>query len=224
LPIIRIDDFQDNFVRRRDELRRLRVTRDEERTYGVTGNDLLINRVNSPSHIGKCLVVPKELCPAVFESNMMRMRLADSIEPHWIAICLRSGEGRARLTENAKWAVNQVSINQTDVRSTPVPLPPSEEQREIVRRAEALFKLAAAIEKRVEAARKRAEKLTQAILAKAFRGELVPTEAELARREGREYEPASALLERIRGEREAKSGDKTKVNPRRKARKIHPQA
>jgi hypothetical protein len=43
--------------------------------------------------------------------------------------------------------------------------------------------------------------LTQAILAKAFRGELVPTEAELARREGRGYEPAAALPARIRAER-----------------------
>jgi hypothetical protein len=42
--------------------------------------------------------------------------------------------------------------------------------------------------------------------AKAFRGELVPIEAELARREGRSYEPASALLERIRAERESSSG------------------
>lgn len=46
-----------------------------------------------------------------------------------------------------------------------------------------------------------ANKLIQSILAKAFRGELVPTEAELARREGRGYEPASVLLERIRAER-----------------------
>jgi type I restriction enzyme S subunit len=77
-------------------------------------------------------------------------------------------------------------------------VPPPLEQHEIVRRVEALFKLADAIEKRVEAATKRADKLTQAILGKAFRGELVPTEAALARREGRTYEPASALLERIR--------------------------
>ncbi len=76
------------------------------------------------------------------------------------------------------------------------------EQREIVRRVGALFKLADAIEKRVAAARLRADKLTQSILAKAFRGELVPTEAELARREGRSYEPASMLLERIQAERE----------------------
>jgi type I restriction enzyme S subunit len=84
------------------------------------------------------------------------------------------------------------------LRETAVLVPSLEEQKEIIRRVEALFKLADAIEKRVEAATKRADKLTQAILGKAFRGELVPTEAELARREGRTYEPASALLERIR--------------------------
>ena len=54
------------------------------------------------------------------------------------------------------------------------------------------------------AATARADKLTQAILAKAFRGELAPTEAELARREGCDYEPASVLLERIRAERQGK--------------------
>ena len=56
----------------------------------------------------------------------------------------------------------------------------------------------------MEAATKRAERLTQSTLAKAFRGEFVPTEAELAGREGRDYEPASVLLDRIRTEREEK--------------------
>jgi type I restriction enzyme S subunit len=88
-----------------------------------------------------------------------------------------------------------------NIRETAVGLPPVEEQAEIMRRVEALFALSDAIEKRVILAAIRAGKLTQAILAKAFRGELVPTEAELARREGREYEPASVLLERIRKQR-----------------------
>src|SRR5687767_13824377 len=99
-------------------------------------------------------------------------------------------------------AVNQVSINQTDVVTTPVPVPPKLEQDEIVRRVETLFKLADLVEKRVAAATARAEHLTQAILAKAFRGELVPTEAELARRDGREYESAAVLIERVKKERE----------------------
>ena len=57
-------------------------------------------------------------------------------------------------------------------------------------------------DQRVQTGTQRSNKLTQSILAKAFRGELVPTEAELARREGRDYEPASVLLERIKAERE----------------------
>src|SRR6185437_2512384 len=94
----------------------------------------------------------------------------------------------------------------------PLPVPPTEEQREIVRRVEDLFKLADAIEKRVAAASVRADRLTQAILAKAFRGELVATEAELARREGREYEPASVLLERIKKEKTAVEGKTPRGN------------
>jgi len=62
------------------------------------------------------------------------------------------------------------------------------------------------------------EKITQAILAKAFRGELVPTEAELARAEGRDYEPASVLLERIRAEREVNAGAATKPRKRSRAK------
>lgn len=79
----------------------------------------------------------------------------------------------------------------------PIYLPPLSEQHEIVRRVESLFALADRIEQRVAIGQEKVDRLTQAILAKAFCGELVPTEAELARRERREYEPASVLLERI---------------------------
>lgn len=92
---------------------------------------------------------------------------------------------------------SQPALNKERVKAIPLPFPPLAEQHEIVRRVDALFKLADAIERRVTAATARADKLTQAILAKAFRGELVPTEAELARIEGREYESAEQLLELI---------------------------
>ena len=92
----------------------------------------------------------------------------------------------------------QPKLTQSNLNCIPVPLPPLAEQQEIVRRVEAMFKLADSIEEKVQAATICAEKLTQAILAKAFHGELVPTEAELARKEGRDYEPASVLLERIK--------------------------
>ena len=91
----------------------------------------------------------------------------------------------------------QPKLTQANLNRMPVPVPPLAEQHEIVRRVDALFALADAIEKRVEAATARADRLTQSILARAFRGELVPTEASLAREEGRQYEDAGELLERI---------------------------
>jgi type I restriction enzyme S subunit len=89
------------------------------------------------------------------------------------------------------------------IRSIRVPLPPISEQQEIVRQVEALFSLADTIDRRIAMASARADVVTQAILNKAFRGELVPTEAELAHAEGRVYESAEALLARIQAERPA---------------------
>ena len=101
----------------------------------------------------------------------------------------------------------QPKLTQEAMNRIPVPVPPPREIDEIVRRVEALLKFADSIEKRVTRGTTRAESLSQAILAKTFRGELVPTEAELARREGRSYEPASALLARIKAERAEKGAN-----------------
>ncbi len=98
-------------------------------------------------------------------------------------------------------------------------VPPLSEQHEIVRRVEALFRLATKIEERMAKATKRADRLMQAILAKTFRGELVPTEAELARQEGRTYEPASVLLERVKSERETYAALSNSTKRRRAAGK-----
>ncbi|MCL5005140.1 MAG: restriction endonuclease subunit S [Acidobacteria bacterium] len=134
--------------------------------------------------------------PACFPDSVVGVNPEDGLcRPEYLEFFIRTA--RADLDQFAP-ATAQKNINIEILNDVAIALPPFEEQNEIVRRVEALFKLADAIEKRVEAATKRADKLTQAILAKAFRGELVPTEAELARRDGRDYEPASTVLKRIR--------------------------
>jgi hypothetical protein len=66
-----------------------------------------------------------------------------------------------------------------------------------VRRTEALLEIADRLQMRYERANEQTVKLTQSILSKAFRDELVPTEAELAKAEGRSYETTEELLTRI---------------------------
>src|SRR5205823_2727044 len=147
--------------------------------------------------------------------HLVRSAIHEFMSRDYVAQAVRSPAIQNWLTSE-KLGVALQGVNVEDFRRLPIPIPPLAEQHEIVRRVEALFRLADAIEKRVAAATARAEKLTQAVLAKAFRGELVPTEAELARREGRDYEPASVLLERIRAERAgSQDGQKAKA-PRRR--------
>lgn len=120
---------------------------------------------------------------------------ADVALPEYIEFFIRTARHDLELYAPA---TAQKNINISILKELAVPLPPVDEQREIGRRAEALVALAYSIEQRVQAVIKQANALTQSILAKAFRGELVPTEADLARVEGREYESADQLLLRIR--------------------------
>ena len=82
-------------------------------------------------------------------------------------------------------------LNLGILRSLPILMPPPEEQAEIVRRVETLFAFADRLEARLQTARTATERLTPALLAKAFRGELVPQDPN--------DEPASELLERLAG-------------------------
>lgn len=91
-------------------------------------------------------------------------------------------------------------MNLDNIRDVSIALPPLSEQEEIVRRVEKLFAFADQIEVRLRQAQAHVHRLTQSLLAKAFRGELVPTEAELAEREGRDYETAEQLLARVKAE------------------------
>lgn len=84
-------------------------------------------------------------------------------------------------------------INTTQLKKLNLSIPELPEQQEIVRSVEQLFAFADKIEARYNKAKAMLDKLPQSILAKAFRGELVPQDPN--------DEPASVLLERIRAEK-----------------------
>jgi len=86
-------------------------------------------------------------------------------------------------------------ISSNDILTTPIPLPCRVEQREIARRVTAALTWIDRLAADATSARKLIDHLDQSVLAKAFRGELVP--------QAPADEPASALLDRIRVERTA---------------------
>jgi type I restriction enzyme S subunit len=90
------------------------------------------------------------------------------------------------------------------IKETPIPLPPLPEQHRIVAEIEKHFTRLEAAVAALERVRANLKRYRAAVLKAACEGRLVPTEAELARREGRSYEPADQLLARILKERRAR--------------------
>ena len=139
---------------------------------------------------------------------MMRSRLSSAIDAEYVGLYLGSEVGRNRLIRDAKWAVNQASINQQDVKKTPVPVPSFFEQKEI---SGVVINLLAAADMQAKAI---AQSLRQSaaqrknILKAAFSGQLVPQDPA--------DEPASALLARIRVERAAREAGSTRGRGKKK--------
>ena len=102
----------------------------------------------------------------------------------WIA-----SDATQRWLSGVEKGVAYVGINIEDLRELPLQLPSAEEQLEIVRRTEALFALADRVQERLVHAQATTDRLTPALLAKAFRGELVPQDPA--------DEPATELLRRL---------------------------
>lgn len=162
----------------------------------LESGDLAIVRSGAP---GVTCVIPKTLGIANC-SDLVIARPSSELNSEFGCIYMNSEVAQKNVSAN-QVGVAQQHFNVGSMKKMPINLPPIEEQTEIVRRVEALFAFADQIEQRVKVAQQRVNHLTQAILAKAFRGELTA--------EWREQNPdlisgensAAALLARIQAER-----------------------
>ncbi|MFM4828372.1 restriction endonuclease subunit S [Aeromonas rivipollensis] len=131
--ILRITDFDNEGHLVTDELQCLHLENNEVENYKLTSRDIVINRVNSLTHIGKSILwLNNTDCTTVYESNMMRIQPDESaILPEYLIRILQSEPAREHFRKVAKRAVAQCSINQQDVKSLSFPLHPLPEQKKI---------------------------------------------------------------------------------------------
>lgn len=187
VPVLRMGNIQDGRLDWND----LVFTSEsaEISKYTLFPGDVLFNRTNSPELVGKTAIYRGER-PAIYAGYLIKVRCTNKLLPDYLNYCLNSPAGRDYCWKVKSDGVSQSNINAKKLAAFKFLLPTLEEQTEIVRRVEELFAYADRIEARYQAASARFDKLTPAILAKAFRGELVPQDPN--------DEPASVLLERIR--------------------------
>ncbi len=156
--------------------------------------DILYSRLRP--YLNKVILVDFEgLCSAEF----ITLIVETGIEPKFLQYRINSSDFvtfASHLDEGDRPRVNFSQISDFCIL-----VPPSNEQRRIVEAIESyLSRLDEAVQS-LERVQRNLKRYRASVLKAAVEGRLVPTEAELARREGRDYEPASDLLKRILAER-----------------------
>ncbi len=166
----------------------VRCTSEEFARYELKEGDWLFNTRNSNELVGKSCVWDGP-AGVVFNNNLLRVRFKPHIHSMWMEVFFRSPTGRDLLNAIKSATTSVAAIYQRSLMDLQVVVPPPEEQTEIVRRVETLFAFAVRLEARLAQAQTAATRLTPALLAKAFRGELVAQDPN--------DEPAAELLRRL---------------------------
>jgi type I restriction enzyme S subunit len=162
--------------------------------------DVVVVRTGAP---GQSCVIPHDLKEANC-SDLVIVRPGKNLVSEYACIFINSSQSQ-EFVRSEIVGVAQAHFNVGSMKVTPLSLPPLEEQHEIVRRVETLFGYADRLEARYTAALTRVERLTPALLAKAFRGELVAQDSA--------DEPAGVLLERVQAARGAMGESRARRRP-----------
>jgi type I restriction enzyme S subunit len=157
--------------------------------------DILLTKLGDP--LGKACIVPPGVGAGVIVADLVRIRPSlERVDRKYLSYALNS-PGVIRQLERHTKGTTRPRVNLGVVRELPIPVAPRRKQESIVAEIEKQFSRldeAVANLKRVEANLKH---YRAAVLKDAVEGRLVPTEAELALREGRIYETGAELLQRV---------------------------
>jgi type I restriction enzyme S subunit len=207
-PYIKAGDLKFGTVQKHKLEYLLPTTREKIKRYIISKGDVYITNVGAC--IGDAGIVPDDLDGANLTENALKMCNYDGIINLYLSYWLQSPIAQDFIKQTILSAAQgKLALGRVEV--FPIPLPSLEEQKEIIYRIEEIFAFANKIEARYTKAKAIVDKLSHSILAKAFRGELVPQDPD--------DEPATVLLERIKKEKEKmriKSSNKSSQNLRTK--------
>ncbi|MEW6416657.1 MAG: restriction endonuclease subunit S [Nitrospirota bacterium] len=175
------------------------ISKDVLEAYRYKMGDIALSHINSYEHVGKTALYEGEPKQFIHGMNLLRLRFGHSyILPKYAHYFMQTEFFRQEVRSRVSHAVNQVSINQKNLSLVPIIIAPFNEQYRIVNKLDKLFYKINICRIRLSQislvdGKSFINRLTQSVLAKAFRGELVPQDPN--------DEPASVLLERIRAEK-----------------------
>jgi type I restriction enzyme S subunit len=209
-PYLRVANVFEERIDVKDVME-MNFTPAEFETFQLKYGDILLNEGQSLELIGRPAMYRDEFPGACFQNTLVRFQAIEGLEPSYALWVFLAYMHSKRFQKIAKWTTNIAHLGADRFASLEFPLPPVAEQRRIVAKLEESLSKFPVLSTEIKRNLKRADRLRQSILKRAFEGKLVPQDPN--------DEPASVLLERIRAERDATANNNPKTNGQRKVRR-----
>jgi len=152
--------------------------RDEKKRFSLSEGDILFNTRNSLELVGKVGLVKKKLADLIFNNNLMRIRVPNGVNSTFIVFQMCSLQFRKKMERVKRATTNVAAIYRKDLMPLPIALPSKDEQVEISKEIEQRYSVVEEFEASIESNMRRAERMRQSILKKAFSGKLVLQDAD----------------------------------------------
>ncbi len=187
-PYLRVANvYEDRFDLR--DVKEMNFTPEEYEIYSLRENDILLNEGQSLELVGRPALYRNEVPGACFTNTLVRYRVCQQLLPKYALSVFRSYLHTGTFQKIASWTTSIAHLGADRFANLHFPLAPLAEQAEIVAEAERRLSTIDALELTLAAELKRAERLRQSLLHRAFTGRLVPQDAT--------DEPAGELLGRL---------------------------
>lgn len=194
VPALRLSALREGTVNLGD-VRFLQVTAERAAPYRLRTADVLVSRGNGNLRLlAIASIVPETDGSVIFPDTAFRIRISPSAgDPRWFAVMWSAPQVRLQIEGLAKTTAGIWKVSQADLRQVRLPRMAADAQREMADRIEAAFARIDRLTAEAARAAHLLDRLDERLLAKAFRGELVPQDPA--------DEPAEAILARVRAAR-----------------------
>jgi len=150
-------------------MKRIVVKKSDQERYRLKNDDILMTEGGDWDKLGRAAIWRNEIADCIHQNHIFRVRPpSQEILPEWVVVYVNSELGRRFFEDASKQTTNLASINMTQLRGCPIPLPPLAEQHRIMARVDALMALCDRLEAALTTADTTRARLLEALLHEAL--------------------------------------------------------
>jgi len=130
IPMLRVANVQDGYLNLED-VHKMEIEPDQLERYTLEKGDVLMNEGGDNDKLGRGTVWQCEIEPCIHQNHVFAIR-PFSIEPEWLDLLTRASYAKFHFFRVAKQSTNLASISSTNIKETPLVIPPENERQEIM--------------------------------------------------------------------------------------------